>query len=310
MSFDALAWAGRCNPGSPALKLVLLGLAECAQRESCKAWPSIAALAEFTCLNRKTIIAALDTLEDRKFITDTGEKQGRTAQVKVYFLHTERVITSRAEAHYTYRITDTETGEFYIGVRAFLGDPESDSYMGSGRWPTGAIFRGASLKKDILGTFTDRAAAEIAEAELIREAMQFPLCKNIAKEFQKRDRSNTVPKTGRLGKGPTFSVKQSQKRDTEPVREPVSLEGKPSKGSYAFSGRVIRLSSADFARWEKSYPSLDLRALLQNRDDWLSDQPEADRKRWFQSTSSWLAKRQQGVKTANDGGWQFAGGPC
>src|SRR5574343_869545 len=80
MSFDALAWAGRCNPGSPALKLVLLGLAECAQRESCKAWPSIAALAEFTCLNRKTIIAALDTLAARGFISETGERQGRTGQ--------------------------------------------------------------------------------------------------------------------------------------------------------------------------------------------------------------------------------------
>ena len=197
MSFDALAWAGRCNPGSPALKLVLLGLAECAQRENCKAWPSIAALAEFTCLNRKTIIAALDTLEARKFITDTGEKRGRTAQVKVYFLHTETV-------------------------------PKTE-------------------------------------------------------QSQKRNSS-------------TFSVKQSQKRDTEPVREPVSLEGKPSKGGYAFSGRVIRLSSADFTRWEKAYPSLDLRALLQNRDDWLSEQPDTDRKRWFQSTSSWLAKKQQAEK--------------
>jgi pyocin large subunit-like protein len=207
MSFDALAWAGRCNPGSPALKLVLLGLAECAHRDTCKAWPSIAALSEFTCLNRKTIIAALDTLCARNFISETGEKQGKTGQVKVYFLHLETV-------------------------------PKTE-------------------------------------------------------QSQKRNSS-------------TFSVKQSQKRDTEPVREPVSLDGKPSKGSYAFSGLVIRLSKPDFNRWQKAFPDLDLTALLQSRDDWLRDQPEAAQRRWFQSTSSWLAKKQSDESKAAKTGSGFS----
>lgn len=189
------------------MKLVLLGLAECAQRDTCKAWPSIAALAEFTCLNRKTIIAALDTLCTRKFISETTEKQGRTGQVKVYFLHLETV-------------------------------PKTE-------------------------------------------------------QFQKRNSS-------------TFSVKQSQKRDTEPVREPVTLDGKPSKGSFAFSGRVIRLTKGDFEKWQKSFPALDLAALLQSRDDWLRDQPDAARKRWFQSTSSWLAKRQSEESKAAKAGSGFS----
>lgn len=199
MSFDALAWAARCNPGSPALKLVLLGLAECAQRDTCKAWPSIAALHEFTCLNRKTIIAALDDLEAQGLITATSERQGKTRQVKVYFLHLETV-------------------------------PKTE-------------------------------------------------------QSQKRNSS-------------TFSVKQSQKRDTEPVREPVTLEDKSSKGAYAFSGRVIKLKAADLQRWERAYPDLDLIALLQNRDDWLSEQPAEACKRWFQSTSSWLAGKQQAARNA------------
>jgi hypothetical protein len=29
---------------------------------------------------------------------------------------------------------------------------------------------------------------------------------------------------------------------------------------------------------------------LQNRDDWLAQQPAEDRRNWFQRTSSWLAK--------------------
>jgi hypothetical protein len=91
MSFDALAWAARCNPGSPAKKLVLLSLAECAGREDCEAFPSIKAIAEFSSLNRKTIIAALDALEASGFIVDTGSKRGRTGQIKVYRLTLETI---------------------------------------------------------------------------------------------------------------------------------------------------------------------------------------------------------------------------
>ncbi len=91
VSFDALAWAAKCNPGSAGRKLVLLALAECASRENNLAFPSIGAIAEFSCLNRKTIIAALDDLEATGFIAATGEKVGRTRQVKVYHLNTGTV---------------------------------------------------------------------------------------------------------------------------------------------------------------------------------------------------------------------------
>lgn len=91
MSFDALAWAAKCNPGNAGRKLVLLALAERAHRENNIAFPSLAAVHEFTCLNRKTIIAALDDLEANGFITATGEKAGRTKQIKVYHLNLETV---------------------------------------------------------------------------------------------------------------------------------------------------------------------------------------------------------------------------
>ena len=71
-------------------------------------------------------------------------------------------------------------------------------------------------------------------------------------------------------------------------------EGKNT--DYAFSGAVVRLNRADFDRWQKAYPDLDLTAMLTSRDDWLSGQPEDARKRWFQSTSSWLGKQQQDAK--------------
>lgn len=69
-------------------------------------------------------------------------------------------------------------------------------------------------------------------------------------------------------------------------------EGKEGK-NYAFAGRVVRLNFEDLQRWKQAFPDLDLIPLLTARDDWISGQPEADQKRWFQSTSSWLAKQQQ-----------------
>lgn len=75
-------------------------------------------------------------------------------------------------------------------------------------------------------------------------------------------------------------------------------EGEGKKDNYAFSGRVIRLTASDLKRWAGSYPALDLPALLQSRDDWLVDRPEPERRKWFNSTSNWLSRKQQEAATA------------
>jgi len=87
MSWETQSWAAKQRPGSASAKLVLLGLASCADANHC-AFPSIQWLCDFSDLNRKTVIAALQRLEDGMFpmITDTGERRGRTGQVKVYRL--------------------------------------------------------------------------------------------------------------------------------------------------------------------------------------------------------------------------------
>lgn len=87
MSWETQSWAAKQRPGSASAKLVLLGLASCADANHC-AFPSIDWLCEFGDLNRKTVIAALQRLEDGMFplIEDTGERRGRTGQVKVYRL--------------------------------------------------------------------------------------------------------------------------------------------------------------------------------------------------------------------------------
>ena len=71
----------------------------------------------------------------------------------------------------------------------------------------------------------------------------------------------------------------------------IKDQGKEEEKDFVFSGVVCRLNHEDFSRWETSFSSLDLKAELQQRDDWLRDQPSAAQKQWFNSTSNLLAKK-------------------
>lgn len=86
-----------------------------------------------------------------------------------------------------------------------------------------------------------------------------------------------------------------QERDSSGTQNKEEKEIKEDKknNDYAFTGKIVRLSQSDFNRWQKSYSGVDLMALLQTRDDWLRDQPAKDQKNWFQSTSNWLANKNQ-----------------
>jgi hypothetical protein len=74
-------------------------------------------------------------------------------------------------------------------------------------------------------------------------------------------------------------------------------EEKNNGNGYFFAGRVIRLNKADYDRWQSVYPLVDLASALQSRDDWLSGQDAAAQKKWFGSTSSWLANKHQALLT-------------
>lgn len=91
MSFVALAWASKYRAESAAIKLVLLAFADRHNEETGCAYPSIKWLCEFSSLNRKTVIAAIDKLEAAGVLTDSGERTGDTKQIKVYRLHIETV---------------------------------------------------------------------------------------------------------------------------------------------------------------------------------------------------------------------------
>jgi hypothetical protein len=89
MSFKALAWAVDQKTVHAADKLILMGLADRHNTEEDVAYPSLKWLAEFSSLDRKTIISGLTRLEADKLIADSGHRYGATKQIKGYRLSLE-----------------------------------------------------------------------------------------------------------------------------------------------------------------------------------------------------------------------------
>lgn len=84
MSIDALNWAlkdVRC--ASSSAKLVLLIYANFANDQG-RAYPSNETLTKLSDLNSKTVRAAVALLEEAGHLIDTGERTGRTGQIRVY----------------------------------------------------------------------------------------------------------------------------------------------------------------------------------------------------------------------------------
>ena len=80
MSVDATNWAWRAPVKSASRRVVLLSLADRAGEDH-RCFPSVSRLAVDTCLDRKTVMKALDELKQLGFILDTGETRGKGAKV-------------------------------------------------------------------------------------------------------------------------------------------------------------------------------------------------------------------------------------
>lgn len=87
MSWGALAWAAKTRVERASEKLILIALCDRHNDETGFAYPSINWLCEFSSLNRKTVISALDRLEACGLIEDSGRRVGSTKQVKVYTIN-------------------------------------------------------------------------------------------------------------------------------------------------------------------------------------------------------------------------------
>lgn len=82
--------------------------------------------------------------------------------------------------HYNYKITNTQTNEFYVGVRSCDCEIELDKYMGSSSIWTKLYIKEHKnvLKKEIIATFETRKLANKGEVELLHKYKEDPLCIN------------------------------------------------------------------------------------------------------------------------------------
>lgn len=82
--------------------------------------------------------------------------------------------------HYNYKITNSQTGEFYVGVRSCKCDVSEDPYMGSSSvWTKDYIKKHKDvLKKEILEVFETRKLANGGEVKLLKSVEHNPLCIN------------------------------------------------------------------------------------------------------------------------------------
>ncbi|SMG00353.1 helix-turn-helix domain-containing protein [Burkholderia singularis] len=110
MSLDATTWARHQKVGKGPAKSVLMALADYAN-ENFVTYPSVETLVAWTEQDRKTVLANLDRLKEGGWITDTGERTGRTRQVVVYVINVGRGV------------------EVKIGPRELLTGPNSEQFQ-------------------------------------------------------------------------------------------------------------------------------------------------------------------------------------
>ena len=84
MSSEALAWAFKSDVKPSSVKFTLVALCECANYQTGKIFPSIKHLCQITGQDRKTVISNIGKLLTEGWISETGERVGRTGQIKVY----------------------------------------------------------------------------------------------------------------------------------------------------------------------------------------------------------------------------------
>jgi pyocin large subunit-like protein len=85
VSRRATEWAALQRPAQGVDKLVLWAIAH-HHSPTAGAFPSTAALIEFTGLTRKVVLHSVARLQRARLVEDTGRRVGKTRQVKVYRL--------------------------------------------------------------------------------------------------------------------------------------------------------------------------------------------------------------------------------
>lgn len=150
--------------------------------------------------------------------------------------------------HYLYQITDTETGEYYIGMRSSKEEREDDKYFGSGRWPRklhkkyGRCLQNAPNKKftrEILEYCGSRDEAFYRERVVIGQRwLTDPLCMNKSKGGLGGISGLDNP-LYRDDKRDFFSLEDSESFSANRMELQLKYGLTPTQASNLFVGRTI-----------------------------------------------------------------------
>lgn len=110
--------------------------------------------------------------------------------------------------HYLYKITNIETGQYYVGVRSNL-NPEKDKYMGSSSiWTRSWIKENKNIliKEIVDDSFIDRKSANTGEVALLKRCEFDDLCinclyKQIPSHLGVKQSKEWIEKRKRFGEG-------------------------------------------------------------------------------------------------------------
>ena len=82
--------------------------------------------------------------------------------------------------HYVYKVTHTETGRYYIGMRSCRGEPLNDPYIGTSKFSDEMMELNLPVIKEVLAICPDRKSAYLVEQEWFVRCDGDPLCVNKA----------------------------------------------------------------------------------------------------------------------------------
>lgn len=89
--------------------------------------------------------------------------------------------------------------------------------------------------------------------------------------------------------------KTAPRLDTDKEKKEVGgADAPPPSNLFAWTGRLIRLTQADYDQWQAAYPHVDLPSSLQAADDYYSENPP-DGGKWFFPVSRWLKRDNDAV---------------
>lgn len=220
-------------------KFVLLSLCDNANDQG-ECFPSISMIAQRCSMGDRTVQSHIHDLE-KMGILSRIERAGRST---IYRIDPRKFAASPLETHYTYRIEDPDSGEFYIGMRTCRGDAKTDGYMGSGAWFQRRVSDGRALRKVVLSVFADRASAAADEKARIESSISDPLCMNQRTPADSAPRKNCTPQ-----------ISHPTPADFAPItiKEPsIEPKGNPKSSALACPSDVPRQVWDDFLSIRKA----------------------------------------------------------